>query len=356
MVLSGSLLLVDIFLRGIAIGCLAAMGAALARGPSTLSARVAGGLFSLSTIAYAINSSETTRTAVPWLFVPIWMLSLAGVAYTWLFLSVLFEDRRLTPAAFIPAAVLTVVGFIGVAVWNGPARSAVWITHNVLEALLALHALRFIAQSWRGDLIEERRRLRGPLLGALAIYMLILSGFEIGEALGYDAPWHRLAGSASLALFSIVGAATFLLPRAALFGTAQPAAAPAVLDLEAADPQDRAIAARLDALMAGDEIWRREGLTIGALAEELAAPEHRVRRVINGVLGHRNFAAFVNARRVAAAKTALADPANAGRTVAAIAFDLGFGSLGPFNRAFKDETGVTPTEFRRGAVNGEPDG
>jgi AraC-like DNA-binding protein len=27
--------------------------------------------------------------------------------------------------------------------------------------------------------------------------------------------------------------------------------------------------------------------------------------------------------------------------------DAGFQSLGPFNRAFKAETGVTPTEFRR---------
>jgi AraC-like DNA-binding protein len=30
-----------------------------------------------------------------------------------------------------------------------------------------------------------------------------------------------------------------------------------------------------------------------------------------------------------------------------MAFDLGYGSLGPFNRAFKADTGVTPTEWRR---------
>lgn len=71
-----------------------------------------------------------------------------------------------------------------------------------------------------------------------------------------------------------------------------------------------------------------------------------MRRVINGHLGHRNFAAFVNTHRITAAKAALAAPENAGRTIAAIAFDLGFGSLGPFNRAFKEATGLTPTEFR----------
>jgi AraC-like DNA-binding protein len=30
-----------------------------------------------------------------------------------------------------------------------------------------------------------------------------------------------------------------------------------------------------------------------------------------------------------------------------IAMDAGFQSLGPFNRAFKALTGVTPTEYRR---------
>ena len=30
-----------------------------------------------------------------------------------------------------------------------------------------------------------------------------------------------------------------------------------------------------------------------------------------------------------------------------IALDAGFASLGPFNRAFKAETGLTPTEYRR---------
>jgi len=30
-----------------------------------------------------------------------------------------------------------------------------------------------------------------------------------------------------------------------------------------------------------------------------------------------------------------------------IALDAGFGSIGPFNRAFKTHTGLTPTEYRR---------
>jgi AraC-like DNA-binding protein len=37
--------------------------------------------------------------------------------------------------------------------------------------------------------------------------------------------------------------------------------------------------------------------------------------------------------------------------VLTIAMDAGFQSIGPFNRAFKAETGMTPTEFRREALS-----
>ncbi len=39
-----------------------------------------------------------------------------------------------------------------------------------------------------------------------------------------------------------------------------------------------------------------------------------------------------------------------------IALDAGFGSIGPFNRAFKAHTGLTPTEYRRGHLGGTEGG
>jgi AraC-like DNA-binding protein len=150
-------------------------------------------------------------------------------------------------------------------------------------------------------------------------------------------------GAAALAFMCGRGAIAFLQAQPNLFGGPAPAASSSN-DLDAGD---RHLLAKLEALMAEGEAWRREGLTIGALAAEIGAPEHKLRRLINDHLGFRNFAAFVNARRIDAAKSRLADPAKARESVSAIAFDLGFGSLGPFNRAFKEVTGQTPTEWRR---------
>lgn len=99
-----------------------------------------------------------------------------------------------------------------------------------------------------------------------------------------------------------------------------------------------------------ERAYRREGLTIGLLAVKLAMPEHRLRVLINDGLGHRNFNAFLNRYRIEEAKAALADPAQIGVPVLTIALDAGFQSLAPFNRAFKTDTGLTPTEFRRRAV------
>ena len=85
----------------------------------------------------------------------------------------------------------------------------------------------------------------------------------------------------------------------------------------------------------------------------LKIPEYRLRRLINQRLGYRNFNVFLNNHRIEEAKAALADPAQAEVPVITIAMDAGFQSLGPFNRAFKADTGLTPTEFRRQAIAGQ---
>lgn len=337
----------EFMLRGVAVGALSANGIAFYRSAAGRPVRIAGVLFVLSIIAYAINSSGLLREMLgPWAFAAT-LFSLGGGGFFWLFVRTLFEDRPITLLSVAPVALLTVIGLFGM--FPHPERWLVWVVHNLVEMAFAGHALFVVVSSWRGDLVEERRRIRGPFMAVLTVYVLVLSLIEIGESLGYSADWYSLLGALALASFCVAGNIMFLGTRSGVFGAAETGAA-AVGPTKAGDAPDRLNLDRLQHAMEKDQVWKDENLTIGTLAEKLGIAEHRLRRLINDSLGHRNFSAFVNAHRIEAAKVALSDPAQQRKTVAAIAFDLGFGSLGPFNRAFRDATGSTPTQWRRDSL------
>lgn len=338
----------EIMLRGAAVGALVATALVLGRSRAGPAIRLSGLLFAIAVIGYVVNSSASSRAAVGDLHPLFRALSYGGIGAFWAFVLAIFEDRPLSSGLFAPFLGLTVYG---IAASFAPAGSQGlwWIVHNLIEVGLAAHALFVVYRSWRGDLVDARRRLRGPFIAGVAVFAVVISGFEIGEDLGVSASWYPLAGAMGLAGFTLLGTFILLELRSALLGAVIPPASPS-LKASGPDAADRLELDRVTALMDAGEAWRREGLAIGTLAQELSMPEHRLRRLINDQLGYRNFAAFVNARRIEVAKRVLADPGEARKTIASIAFDLGFGSLGPFNRAFKEATGETPTEWRRRAM------
>ena len=193
-------------------------------------------------------------------------------------------------------------------------------------------------------------RLAGPQATADAAMLLALLAVVAWRALRLDAdgPW-VLRPDVAVAAPSV---AERVAPvEADRRVAAERAIRPAAVDPEtsgcpAAQADDHLLAA-LERLMATQHAYRDEGLGIAALAARLGAPEYRLRRLINGRLGHRNFNAYLNGLRLAEARAALADPARRSLPVLSIALGAGFQSIGPFNRAFKADTGLTPTEFRR---------
>ena len=72
-----------------------------------------------------------------------------------------------------------------------------------------------------------------------------------------------------------------------------------------------------------------------------------MRRLINGHFGFRNFNEYLNRYRLDEIAARLVDPETQQLPVLTLALEAGFQSLGPFNRAFKQAYGVTPTEYRR---------
>lgn len=311
-------------------------------------AKLTTGLTCLSATAWVLMESGPTSAALGRPY-PLVLLAFPTAGFFWAMVRCVFEDRRLRAWAFAPAGLLLALGTaitLAPAGWN-PGLSAAL---NLTAAALCLHAGWTMLRSWRGDLVESRRSTRLVVLGIVALYAAaqgargVMGGLSLRAGLT-PSDLGGTFGGAAVAALAVAMAVLFLQARRTLFAAPSPG--------RGADPKliaaERVLLAKLEAFMA-TEAWREEGLSIGATARALGTPEHRLRRLINARQGYRNFADFVNGYRIAAAKARLADPEQATLTVAAIAYDLGFGSLSPFNRAFRATTGATPTAWRRDAL------
>ncbi|HEY0859005.1 MAG TPA: helix-turn-helix transcriptional regulator, partial [Albitalea sp.] len=122
--------------------------------------------------------------------------------------------------------------------------------------------------------------------------------------------------------------------------------APAALPAAATPPQPSDASPALQRLMqamSAERLYRREGLTLAALAEALGLGQAALRGLINQQLGFRNFNDFLHHYRVQEASERLAVE---DLPILSIALECGYGSIGPFNRAFKQRMGMTPSEYR----------
>ncbi len=95
-----------------------------------------------------------------------------------------------------------------------------------------------------------------------------------------------------------------------------------------------------------EKLFLEHDLKLSSLANALGESDHNVRNCITGLLGFRNFNHMINHYRIEAAKSMLNSEASKDVSILVIAFECGFSSIGPFNRAFKEETGESPTSYR----------
>lgn len=272
-------------------------------------------------------------------------ISTATIGLFWLFARSWFSDRRAPgwkgwTVAMLPPAVVTIM-YLGGAMFGTFDRFIWFPLLRLIWLAMIADVLRIAWQGREEDLIEGRRRIRLTLIAVISALALIVLVVEVGVfRFGYDERWRSLPELAILVCTFALVAAMLTHRQVDLYGQVvqERFVAPPALD----DP----LTQRLLAYMESDRPHRDESLTIAALATRLGEQEYRLRRTINRALGHRNFAQFLNSWRLAEVKAALADPAQREVPILTIALDAGFGSLGPFNRAFKDSEGLTPSEYR----------
>jgi len=347
-----SLATLDLALRAATVALLLVLAAALWR---DFRHAVAGRLtiaLALGTIAHAVTSEIGSTAPISIWHAPLIALSTGDAVVLWLFTRALLDD------AFVPRwrhaliwAAVAAYSFVS-CLWIAPAvhgRPAI-IAVNLIALCFVVLAIVQTITSWSADLVERRRNLRVFIVSVALLYGGVNALLQISIWGGDTAAIVNVVNAAVLA--GIVAAICYAMMQvnaADLFpAPVEPAAdIPGPTAAAADSGADQKLVDALMRLMAAERIYRHDNITVGTLATKLAIPEYRLRRLINQRLGYRNFNVFLNNHRIEEAKAALADPTQAEVPVITIAMDAGFQSLGPFNRAFKATTGVTPTEYRR---------
>jgi AraC-like DNA-binding protein len=357
-----SLPMLDSALRGALLVLLMLLALRLWRDRPQLPAAQLGAAFMLGLCVQVVASQPWLEAHLPchWQ-APLVGISVGNAVLFWVFVKAMFDDDfRWQPLylwAWLAALVLAGMNCY----LSGPGAPA-WVialrvAQRVLPLVCTVLATIAAARHFRADLVEKRRRLRVFILVTGAIYTVAQVVARWNSAKGLLSAEAATADMLLLLLMVTVAASQVLRLSGQDLFPSQTAVPPAVsvapqplpvtVPAEAIDDDEQRLMHALDALMKDRQGYREEDLTVATLAFKLSVPEYKLRRVINQRLGHRNFNAYINGWRLQEVRAALVDPAKREVPVLTLALEAGFQSIGPFNRAFKADTGLTPTEFRR---------
>ncbi|MEO1730215.1 MAG: helix-turn-helix domain-containing protein [Pseudomonadota bacterium] len=340
----------DFYVRLLAIGAALLLNAQIAAGEIRNSIKLPIMMMVIGAIAYLLNTTpvSSSRGVADAL---IDLMSLSVPFWIWLFARNLFEREA-------PQRVVLIVAAVLVAAWSisnffAPSGVIGFYVIHLLSLGLIADLVRVAFGDREDDLVEQRRliRLWLPLVVA-AQAGSILTG-ELIFAPGVPPPAIQLINALMIFLLVLFGGLSLFRtdPELLVQTEGESAGADGVETLNLS-PSEAVLHEKLiETMEAG--FYRTPGLTIARLAEHLDTPEHRLRALINQRLGYRNFSAFLNHHRIAEARAKLVDKEQVDLPVLTIAMDLGYNSLPTFNRAFRSETGTTPTDFRRLGL-GEP--
>ena len=339
------LTVIDAMLRGGSISLFLLLTLLFARNaPSSLAARLGVGLaFGGACYVALLALDSVFGFDNPWRL-PLHVMSLATPALFWPFAAAWFDDDfewRWYHAAFIVVTVFSgIVSNYLFFVLHYPLFILAFGWRGLSVASIAL-GLRATLKDWSADLVESRRRVRIALMLGVGISILWIVMAELLTR-GWPPPveWRVMNAASMFLLAAVVSLATVAWRDPALL------APPVRLGKPRAEADDSALLARLDTEMRYERLYRQDALTITAVAARLGVPEYRLRRAINQGLGARNFNAYLNGFRLDEAREALADRAQQEVPILTIALDAGFGSLAPFNRAFREAERCTPSEYR----------
>lgn len=269
----------------------------------------------------------------------------ASALQWWLARSILEDGFRAGPVDWcvMATACLFKLGWslqgIGVVL---PGHDFRFLGSYAVNFLMNLHIVWIAVMGLRHDLVEIRRRVRYWFLLLIAV----IGGTNlIVELAGFSGALETIvihATTLPMQLWAILWLSK-LTPEK-IFFNAKTASSVSVIDI----PERMGLAyEKLTRIMETSKVYTDHDLSIGKLADQVGIPEHQLRQLINQMLGHRNFATYLNSYRLAHAKASLGDPDRAQIPILSLAMDAGYRTLSTFNRAFKASENETPSQFRK---------
>lgn len=343
--------LLEGIIRGVAAGLYLATAIVIGRSLRSPS-RLSGSLSYVSKAAHVLAQFPPAMAPLGAMYLLLDLPSVVGASLAWIFVTEFFEEsKRFDRRKLIPFGVVLVNAVIAKMAPPEIARG-LWLLHNFITVGLMSHVLIIVVRSWSSDLVERRRLVVTPLYVFTSLYSISVAFVQTMELFTFAARQPSMFAALMLLGSSALGAFVFGQAGPELFRQNK-APEPNVHAREptvSLSPAEKALAAELDRLMKEERLYRTPDLRISTLTRHLRVPEHRLRQLLNQGLGFRNFNAFIGQWRIDEAREALADPEQLLVPISTIAIDSGFQSLAPFNRAFKRETGLTPTEFRTRAL------
>lgn len=228
-----------------------------------------------------------------------------------------------------------------------------------MQSVFSLLALFWIIKDWRSDLVEARRFMRIVVVAWVAILYVVTPALELMANIGSGRILNQSTIDNSFAplMFAFILVVTILRVDNRLLNRTFADK----LDLstvnnqkEVSEKSSESLNDELDLaavvnLLEQEKVYLEPGLSVADMAKKLAMPQYKLRILINQRLGYRNFNALLHQYRLKDACTLLADPKKRHIPVLTIALTVGYQSIAPFNQAFKDSIGMTPTAYRKQA-------
>lgn len=185
----------------------------------------------------------------------------------------------------------------------------------------------------------------GILVVFVVHWLFDSAGLALG-LMGVQSPEvHALLSSFAIGIFAIFAIAVVIrgLYQQPIKPEALPLADSAV---QRATEEFERTQEHLLAFMEQDQPFLDPELTLDQLAAAMGVPAKHLSRCLNLSL-QKNFFDFINGYRLGKAKHMLASKACKEKNISEILFDSGFNSKATFNRIFKKQVGMTPTQYRK---------